>query len=496
MRILYIDCDTLRPDHLGCYGYHRNTSPNIDRVAAQGTRFTNYYVTDAPCLPSRSALMTGRFGIHTGVVNHGGTNADPFREGECRGFSDGHDRLGYVRRLYHKGYFTALVSSFPYRHSAWWYYAGFQEMHSNNIGGMESAESITPDALAWLDRKGKEDNWYLHVNYWDPHTPYRAPEELGNRFADDPPPAWHTEEVRLKNWNSYGPHGAREPQGITSAPTPQSEKYPQEPLEIASQEDYRRWIDGYDNGIRYMDDHIGQLLAKLEELGVRENTAIIVSSDHGENQGELGVYGDHQTADHITSRVPLIISWPGVTSAGSVNEALLYNTDFCPTIADLTGAEHSTKWDGVSFAAAVRGEAFKGHNYLVVSQCAWSCQRAVRFRNWILIRTYHPGMKPFPEVMLYDIANDPHECNDLAAECPEIVNEGLAYLERWHADMMATSEVTEDPLWRVIREGGPLHTRHDVDRYAQRLRDTGRESLVEELLAKNPLYTPPARRMN
>ena len=77
MRILYIDIDSLRPDHLGCYGYHRNTSPNIDRIAAEGVRYENCYVTDAPCLPSRTALWSGRFGIHNGVINHGGVASEP-----------------------------------------------------------------------------------------------------------------------------------------------------------------------------------------------------------------------------------------------------------------------------------------------------------------------------------------------------------------------------------------------------------------------------------
>src|SRR3954451_3972884 len=86
MRILYIDVDSLRPDHLGCYGYHRNTSPSIDRIAAEGVRFENCYVTDAPCLPSRTALWSGRFGIHTGVINHGGVASEPFIEGEGRKF--------------------------------------------------------------------------------------------------------------------------------------------------------------------------------------------------------------------------------------------------------------------------------------------------------------------------------------------------------------------------------------------------------------------------
>ena len=75
MRVLYIDIDTLRADHLGCYGYHRKTSPNIDRLAQQSVRFECCYASDVPCLPSRTALVTGRFGTHNGVVGHGGTAA-------------------------------------------------------------------------------------------------------------------------------------------------------------------------------------------------------------------------------------------------------------------------------------------------------------------------------------------------------------------------------------------------------------------------------------
>ena len=84
MRVLLLDLDSTRPDHLGCYGYHRNTSPNIDRIAAEGVRFDNYYTSDAPCFPSRTALMTGKFGIHNGVVGHGGTAADVRHEGITR----------------------------------------------------------------------------------------------------------------------------------------------------------------------------------------------------------------------------------------------------------------------------------------------------------------------------------------------------------------------------------------------------------------------------
>lgn len=481
MRILYIDCDSLRPDHLGCYGYHRNTSPNIDRIAAQGMRCTNYYTSDAPCLPSRAALMTGRFGIHTGIVGHGGTAADLRSEGSPRGFRVASERMPFPERLFHAGMRTALVSSFAYRHSAWWFYQGFMDIVCNNIGGIENADVITEPALEWLDRRGREEDWFLYVNYWDPHTPYTTPDPPGNRFKDDPPPPWYTEAIRQQHWNGYGPHSARETCGYTSEPDPFTSRFPQMQREIASMDDYKRWIDGYDNGIRYMDDYIGQILDKLDALGVLEDTALIVTADHGENQGELNVYGDHQTADHITSRVPLIVRWPGVTEAGSIYEGLQYHVDLAPTLVDLVNAEASPAWDGQSFAPALRGQSHEGRPYLVVSQCAWSCQRCVRWDRWILIRTYHDGLKDFPAVMLFDLENDPHELVNIADAHPTVVNEGLATLERWTADRMTESDCPEDPLWRVIHEGGPLHTRDCLESYSQRLRATGRAHHADAL---------------
>src|SRR4051794_29080514 len=88
MRVLLLDLDSLSPDHMGCYGYHRNTTPNIDKIAQQGVRFENYYTSDAPCSPSRAALMSGRFGINNGIVGHGGTAGDMRHEGIPRGFQD------------------------------------------------------------------------------------------------------------------------------------------------------------------------------------------------------------------------------------------------------------------------------------------------------------------------------------------------------------------------------------------------------------------------
>lgn len=175
MRILYFDLDSLRPDHLGCYGYHRATSPNIDRLAGQGVRFDNCYITDAPCLPSRTALWSGRCGFHTGVVDHGGTAAAPFIEGPSRGWRDLFGTTSWMNSLRRAGFRTATVSSFADRHSAWHWYASYNEIYNSGKMGMDIADDVSPLAMDWLERNARHDNWFLHVNFWDPHTPYRTP---------------------------------------------------------------------------------------------------------------------------------------------------------------------------------------------------------------------------------------------------------------------------------------------------------------------------------
>ncbi len=196
MRILYLDIDTLRPDHLSCYGYHRETSLNIDMVAREGIRFERFYASDTPCMPSRAALFTGRFGIHNGIVNHGFTSSDLKVFEPLRFFNNRMSPLTQIVTLLRRlGYYTVSVSPFGERHSAWWYYDGFREMYNSGKGGMETADEVIPLALKWLEENGKNDNWFLHVNIWDPHTPYRTPVEYSNPFEDSLPPSWITEDI-------------------------------------------------------------------------------------------------------------------------------------------------------------------------------------------------------------------------------------------------------------------------------------------------------------
>lgn len=484
MRILYLDLDTLRPDHLGCYGYERNTSPNIDRVAEEGVRFNNYYCSDAPCLPSRAALMSGRFGIHTGIVGHGGTAADMRLEGEKRGFRDQLTSDSLPGLLRSQGFKTVSISPFAERHSSWTFYAGFNEMHNTGSGGMESAEDVTPTVIKWIDNNADQDDWFLHVNYWDPHTPYRAPEDFGNPFEDDPLPEWLTEEVLEGHLNHVGPHGPKEINMYNNTTNP---KFPRHPGELEDMSDLRRMIDGYDCGIRYMDDHIGRLFDALQEKGVMDDLVIIISADHGENMGELGIYGEHGTADHGTCRIPMIVRWPGCKE-GHSDDGLHYNLDLLPTLADIFDSEVSERWDGQSYAPALFEGEDCGRDFLVISQCAHVCQRSVRFGDWLYMRTYHDGYHLFPDEMLYNLAEDPHETTNLTEERPDMCKEGVYLLNQWHDDMMKTmpAPYDNDPLWTVIKEGGPFHAKGHLPGYVKRLEETDRGNAVAELKSRHP----------
>lgn len=487
-RILYIDIDSLRPDHLGCYGYHRNTSPTIDKLARNGRVYSNVYASDAPCLPSRTAFFSGRFGFHTGVVNHGGSTADPRSLGNNRRFrSDGPFRSlpECFRQL---GYSTASISPFPSRHAAWHILDGFETWIDTGGYGEEGAEVIAPAAERWLDEHAAEQGWFLHVNFWDPHIPYDTPLSYGNPFESDPAPEWPDASTIRRHYQSYGPHSAHDLLDFSANPAG-----PREPSEIANRNDFKQYIDGYDVGIRYMDDHLQRLLDRLKEAGVLSETLIVLSADHGENFGELNVYGDHQLPDVPTCRLPVVVHGPNVTTG--VDDGMYYHIDLAATLIDLAGGEVPARWDGQSFARGIRSGSASDRESLVLSQGAHVAGRGVRWDRWLLLRLYDPGVKPLDSTVLFDVETDPYETTDLSDDRPEVAAEGFRLLEEWRSNRLhesvrgdrggntAGTETTQDPLWRALQEGGPFHTTGsvDIDAYCARLEATNRSQHVETI---------------
>ncbi|MFA6949030.1 MAG: sulfatase [Eubacteriales bacterium] len=487
MKLIFFDIDTLRADHLGCYGYARKTkegegiSPNIDYIAAQAVRFDNYYCPNAPCLPSRASLVTGQFGIRTGIVGHGGTAADMRAWGGDRHFTDAYSENNLFMNFKRAGMYTASVSTFAERHSSWWFDAGFNEIHNVGSRGGETAEITTPIALDWLERNRDRENWVLHIHYWDPHTPYRTPMSYGNPFEGVPLyDNWITPEIFAQHLLHIGPHGANEI-GMWNDSHP--ENCPRHPGKLEDTDQMKEFIDNYDCGVKYTDDNIGKILDKLRELGIFDDTSFIVTSDHGENIGELGIYAEHGTADEPTCRIPMIIKWQGGLS-GHVDHGFHTNVDLCPTVQELLGthmAQRGYEYDGVSYAKTLTEGADCSQDHAVISQCAHVCQRSVRFGDYLYIRTVHGGYHLFPREMLFNVKDDPHELNELSGKYPDLCAKGAKLILDWEDDMMLKSRYDTDPMWTVMREGGPEHARGELANYIKRLEGTPREYGVKLL---------------
>ena len=477
MRILFVDIDTLRPDHMGCYGYARNTTPNMDQICREGIRFDQYYCSDAPCLPSRASLVSGIFGIRNGAVGHGGTAGDRRCTGRDRGFTDQLDDNNFHNIFRRAGMHTASVSSFAERHSSWWFDAGLHECYNVGRYGAESGEEVLPIALDWLRRNKDRDNWYLHVHFWDPHTPYRAPVSFGNPFENEPLPTWIDEQVFALHRRHVGPHCINELNMYNDDTNPAC---PRALGKAETMEQLRQVLDGYDCGVSYTDQLVGQMIDLLKEQGVYEDTAIIITSDHGENLGELGIYSEHATADYPTCHIPFILKWPG-GPRGMVESSFHYSLDLLPTMADLLGVDRCANWDGQSYAPVItRGET-TGRDSLVLSQMAHVCQRSARFGDWLYIRTYHDGFHLFDREMLFCLKDDPYEQRDVKAEHPELLARGAKLILDWHDEQMLKSDSQIDPLWTVMREGGPYHTQGHLEEYLKRLEATGRSEGARKL---------------
>src|SRR5207253_2113053 len=139
------------------------------------------------------------------------------------------------------------------------------------------------------------------------------------------------------------------------------------------------------------------------------------------------------------------------------------------TILQMLDGEMPQNWDGRPIHSP--------RDYLVLSQAAWACQRAVRFANYLCIKTFFDPHHGWPELMLFDISNDPHQQHDLAKQKPNVVSAGLAKLAEWRAAM----DIELDPMQTVLSEGGGFYARGKLEKYLERLKKTGRAEAEKKL---------------
>ncbi len=449
MRIILFDIDCLRPDHLGCYGYDRPTSPTIDAIAREGVRFEHFYCSDSPCLPSRTAWSSGRFGFNNGVVSNVGAGARfQIRHRAYGGPEPDNEML--MRRLRSIGYDTISFSNFADRHYAMWFMCGWSEFHTPNLkGGAETAAEVTEPVLRWLEHNATRENYLLHINYWDTHRCYKMDPSWADRFKDSPVTIpWPDEEaVRRQHDNITGSFTATGQFRDGKSP------FPLMPDEIASRADFEQMVTAYDTSIAYVDHYVQQVLDELDRQGVLDDAVVIFTSDHGDAFGENGIYTDHVCADECIHRIPFIVRWPGVTPDGQADASFLYNVDLAPTLCEMLGAETPAQWDGASFAANLRGQEGLDRDYLVWRHGLYTLQRAVRTKTHLMIRTYDgERYDHFAPVQLYDMERDPYQTTNLCDEQPDAVAHCDRLMNDWVQEQRTKHRLTADPFDLLLME--------------------------------------------
>jgi len=478
MRIVYLDIDSLRPDHLGCYGYGRTTSPNIDKIAERGVRFTHAFCASSPCVPSRASFVSGRFAINHGALTHWGPGGR-FYYPEAGGHSERY--AFFPRHLRKAGYKTVTFSSFGDRHLAPWFFSGWNEVHSFTLkGGAENADEVNGEVLPWLRAHGREEDYFLHIQYWDAHGFYTYPEEYIEPFMKAEPLDFPSQGELERQRELAHP---RSPEFFHwSLDWPIPDKMPRH---LRDKTDVDRLIAGYDGGIAYLDHHIGQILDVFREIGVEDEVCLIITADHGESFGEQGIYMEHGMASESTHHVPLIMTFPGISQAGAVCDQFVYNVDVVATITDLIGLDVPAGWDGRPFTSLVDGSSTQwSRDSLVLEHGLYACQRSVRDERFFFMRTYHPGLYDWDPVVLYDLQADPHQLVDVAGEYPDVLHLMDTRLNDWLADNVRRHGEIVDPMQEILQTGpfryfGPRE-------WGQRLVEAGAPRLARRLRERYP----------
>jgi arylsulfatase A-like enzyme len=392
MKVVLIVLDTLRRNHLGCYGYERNTSPRIDGLASEGTVFDRCYATDVPTYPSFTALLSGQLGIKTGRVSFSPTEFIT------------HEVPWMPTLLAAEGITTAAASTLyhmdPYFARGFQYYMNPKAGHRHLTQTVE-AEEINEVALSWLGDHYRED-FFLFVHYWDPHV-----ESVWGRGAPkyryEAPPDY--KELFYK--------------GKPEDPT--------DPEYIISQ---------YDANIAYADKQIGRLLDTLSELGIERETLILFITDHGENLGETRPQGkdlwDHYDVYEPIVHLPFIIKHPS-EGHGKRIDAMVQNVDLAATIFDYMGLRLPEAFDGRSLLGLVQEESGEGYPEVFAETGFATCKRAlVTADGWKLIKSIDNGkFKDAPTTELYDLNRNPEETQNQAEESSSKLQELEYRMYKW-----------------------------------------------------------------
>lgn len=328
--ILVIVVDTLRPDHLSCYGYERDTSPNIDRLAGESVLFEEARSTSSWTLPAMMSMFTGRNCRRHGVLDyrHSLTSNIPILAGLLR--EHGYATIGVVSTPTLEGRFGFARGFDTYDDQS--YKMTYEDLEDFGSAGdrlqasrdMVSSPLITRLASNWINRLVKKEKpWYLFVHYMDPHFNYLPPAPYNTMY--DPDYKGSVDGRDVKYSKTIRP-------GVDS-------------------NDLRHLIALYDGEIRHNDEQLGELLQTLRQSGQYDNTIIVLTADHGEEFLEHGSTAHGETLYDEVVRIPLIIRMPGQTARKRKDPVSL--VDVFPTLCQAVGIKVPEGLDGLDLAKEI-----------------------------------------------------------------------------------------------------------------------------------------------
>lgn len=415
MNIVLIALDTQRADHMGCYGYHKDTSPFIDGISREGVLFEHCYAPNIPTHPSFTTMLSGKDAIFHDIINISGRAA----------IRDGVRLLPEI--LKENGYSTAAVDSMG-RH----FTRGFDEYTSyewdrSNPTVLRKAETVTGKALPVIERlKEERAPFFLFIHYWDPHTPYLPPPPYDRKFyppdRDPYDPGNHSLD-EVWTWEPFKWYFHEWMPGVTDA----------------------GYVNNlFDGETAYMDHHLRPVFKALEP--VQEDTLVILTADHGEILNEQLGYYDHHGLYEGNIHVPLIFYWPGKLPSGKRVQGFVQNLDLAPTLLELVGIPDRDQMRGISLLPPVYGLRDGNYTEMYFSEATWQLKRAIRTERWKFINSIEPDPHGRPMQELFDLKSDPGEQRNVIEEQPERAKELEERLSAWVERSLKEAGCEVDPI--------------------------------------------------
>ena len=421
--IIFIMADDLGYGDLSCYGQKTIQTPNIDRLATEGVRFTQVYAGSTVCAPSRCTLMTGKHQGH--AIVRGNRDPEVALRAEDTTVAEVLKRAGYTTALYGKwGVGGPVTSGRPnlkgfddfFGYLSQWHAHTFYPEHlweneierfiRGNLGrqqGEYSHDLFTDRALKFLDRK-HDKPFFLYLPYTIPHTN----NELGRATGDG---------MEVPDYGSY------------------------------AEKDWPNPEKGFAAMIERLDRDVGRIIDKLRQRGIDENTIVFFTSDNGPHregghdpeffQSRGPLRGIKRDLYEGGIRVPTLARWPGKIKPGQVSNQIWAFWDVLPTLAELGGAAAPRDTDGISMVPALLGKTQKQHEYLYWEFHERGFRQAIRMGDWKGVR-----LAKGAEIELYDLAKDLGEENNIADGHPDVVSKIERLMET------ARTESKEFPLNR------------------------------------------------